>query len=97
MSLTIQMEYSYTIKRKHRREVERFLTPKQLCELLQVDQSTVYLWTHTEFIPHYKLGRCVRFVERDVAEWLTKRKLSGRKTMKHEITLTRNTPALEVL
>ncbi|MFA5159213.1 MAG: helix-turn-helix domain-containing protein [Candidatus Omnitrophota bacterium] len=65
--------------------MERFLTPKQLCEILQVDQSTVYLWTHTEFIPHYKLGRSVRFLEVDVQAWLEKRKLAGRKTMRYNI------------
>ena len=68
-----------------RHEVEKFLTPKQLSEILQVDPSTVYLWTHTEFIPHYKLGRCVRFLERDVMEWLQNRKSFGRKTLKYDI------------
>ena len=66
--------------------MERFLTPKQLSELLQVDQSTVYLWTHTEFIPHYKLGRCVRFVEKDVSDWLQKRRQSGRATLKYTVS-----------
>ena len=63
--------------------MDRFLTPKQLSELLQVDQSTVYLWTHTEFIPHYKLGRSVRFLEADVQGWLQKRRRSGRATLKY--------------
>lgn len=62
--------------------MDKFLTPKQLSELLQVDQSTVYLWTHTEFIPHYKLGRCVRFIEKDVFDWLQKRKSNGRTAFK---------------
>ncbi|MFH1800232.1 MAG: helix-turn-helix domain-containing protein [Candidatus Omnitrophota bacterium] len=66
--------------------MERFLTPKQLCELLQVDLSTVYLWTHTEFIPHYKLGRCVRFLEVDVQAWLQKRRQSGRTTFKYTVS-----------
>ena len=35
----------------------KLLTPKQLSELLQVDQSTVYKWSHTEFIPYVKIGR----------------------------------------
>ena len=68
--------------------MEKFLTPKQLSELLQVDLSTVYLWMHTEFIPHYKLGRCVRFVESDVSEWIRQRKSTGRKALKYDISLT---------
>lgn len=65
--------------------MERLLTPKQLSELLQVDQSTVYLWTHTQFIPHFKLGRSVRFYEKDVLEWLRQRKSSGRAVMRYDI------------
>ena len=68
--------------------MEKFLTPKQLSELLQVGLSTVYLWTHTEFIPHFKLGRCVRFVESDVLEWLKQRKSIGRRTMKYDINMS---------
>jgi len=68
--------------------MEQLLTPKQLSELLQVDVSTVYLWTHTEFIPHYKVGKSVRFKVSDVEDWLAKRKNGGRITLKynHECT-----------
>jgi len=68
-------------------EMEKLLTPKQLCELLQVGQSTVYLWTHTEFLPFYKLGKSVRFEENEIWEWVRqrKRKSSGRATMKYDI------------
>ena len=67
--------------------MEKLLTPKQLSELLQVDLSTVYLWTHTEFLPFYKLGRSVRFAEGEVLEWVSqrKRKSSGRATMKYDL------------
>jgi excisionase family DNA binding protein len=41
--------------------VERFLTPKQVSEILQVRLSTVYFWTSAEFIPHFKLGKNIRF------------------------------------
>jgi len=71
------------------REVEKYLTPKQLSESLQVDLSTVYLWTHTEFIPHYKLGRSVRFLEVDVQAWLQKRRQSDRTTLKYTASNTR--------
>jgi len=64
--------------------MDRLLTPKQLKEMLQVDLSTVYLWTHTEFIPHYKFGRSVRFREEDVLEWLEKRRRAGRTRLKYE-------------
>ena len=44
-----------------------------------------YLQTLTEFIPHFKLGRCVRFIEKDVQEWLEKRRHSGRATFKYGV------------
>lgn len=65
------------------REVERLLTPKQVSEMLQVDLSTVYLWTHTEFIPHYKLGRCVRFENQAIKDWLERRRQNGRIKLKY--------------
>lgn len=65
--------------------MEKLLTAKQLSELLQVDLSTVYLWTHTEFIPHYRLGRAVRFREKDVEAWLEKRRQKGRTALKYAL------------
>jgi len=65
--------------------MEKLLTPKQLSELLQVDQSTVYKWSHMEFIPHVKLGKAVRFVEKDVEEWLRKRMSQGRARFRYNI------------
>ena len=65
--------------------MERLLTPKQLSELLQVDQSTVYKWSHMEFIPHVKLNKSIRFVEREVEQWLRQRSCQGRKTMKYPV------------
>ncbi len=65
--------------------MDRLLTPKQLSELLEVDQSTVYKWSHMEFVPHIKLGKAVRFVESEVETWLRQRSHQGRKTMKYNV------------
>lgn len=67
--------------------MERLLAPKQVSELLQIDLSTVYLWTHTEFLPFYKLGRSVRFNESEVWDWVKqrKRKTAGRPTLKYQV------------
>jgi len=62
--------------------MKNLITPKQLSELFQVDLSTIYKWTHTEFIPHLKLGKAVRFVEEEVEEWLKARMRQGRTSMK---------------
>jgi excisionase family DNA binding protein len=65
--------------------MDKMLTAKQLSELLQVDLSTVYLWTHAEFIPHYKLRKSVRFREKDISEWLEKRRIHGRRMLKYNL------------
>lgn len=40
--------------------------------------STIYQWTHIGYIPHFKLGRFVRFKESDVMEWLESKARNGR-------------------
>ncbi len=58
--------------------MDKLLTIDQMAEILGVQKSTLYQWTHTGFIPHIKLGRFVRFRESDVNNWLEKKSSSGR-------------------
>lgn len=60
--------------------MESLLTPQQIAEKLGAALSTIYQWTHTGFIPHIKLGRFVRFRERDIEKWLNSRVQKGRST-----------------
>ena len=60
----------------------RYLTAKQLSEILQVSPKTVYDWVSVGFIPHVKVGRSVRFEEEKVRRWLSYRERKGRKTYK---------------
>ena len=60
--------------------MERLLAPKQIAEKLGVAVSTIYQWTHTEFIPHIKVGKFVRFRESDIEKWLNSRVHKGRST-----------------
>lgn len=53
--------------------MEKLLTAEEIAELLQVKVSTIRDWTHTNFIPHIKFGRLVRFKESDINEWLEER------------------------
>lgn len=63
--------------------MEQLLTSKQLSELLQVNLSTVYKWTHMGFIPHVKLGKSIRFNKQDVERWLSERQRKGRLKMRY--------------
>jgi len=67
--------------------MERLLTPKQLSDLLQVRPSTVYEWAHMGFVPHVKLGKCLRFKPKEIERWMQARSQHGRKTRKLEITV----------
>ena len=58
--------------------MEKLLTVKDLSEWLQVSPNTIYQWTHTGYIPHYKLPKGVRFKPSEVERWLQKRKKKGR-------------------
>ncbi len=54
------------------------LTVEEVAEYLRVKVSTIYNWTHVEYIPHIKLGRVLRFRRDDIDKWLTKKTKKGR-------------------
>jgi excisionase family DNA binding protein len=52
--------------------MERLMTAKQVCELIEVKPSTVYQWVHLGLIPYVKLGKCVRFKKAELFRWIDK-------------------------
>ena len=58
--------------------VDRLLTPEELCDWLQVQKSTLYKWTHYQYVPFVKVGRFVRFRQSEIKAWLEKRSCQGR-------------------
>ena len=56
----------------------RLMTAKQVSDLLQIKISTVYSWTHINFIPHVKLGRAVRFDPEKIERWVRMKERKGR-------------------
>lgn len=53
--------------------MEKLLTVEELAEWLNVDVRLVYLWCQKNFIPHYRVGRGLRFSESEIKEWLRQR------------------------
>ena len=51
-----------------------------VAHLLNVAPQTVYKWVRTGYIPHFKLGKCVRFSHSAVLQWLAERESQGRTT-----------------
>lgn len=53
--------------------MEKLLTVEEVAQWLNVDIRLLYLWCQKGFIPHYRLGRGLRFSETEIREWLQKR------------------------
>lgn len=49
---------------------------------------TIYGWIHEGVIPFIKLGRLVRFSEKEVQAWLNKKKREGQSVKTADIDLT---------
>jgi excisionase family DNA binding protein len=49
-----------------------FLTIQEVSEWLRVKPSTLYAKVESGDIPHYKVGRLVRFKREDVDDWMEK-------------------------
>ncbi|MCF7914506.1 MAG: helix-turn-helix domain-containing protein [Spirochaetaceae bacterium] len=49
---------------------ENLISYKEAAELIGVAEITVRKWTSTRFIPHYKLGKSVRFSKTELMEWV---------------------------
>jgi len=52
---------------------EKFLTVEEVAEYLSISRATVYQWASEKRIPHYKLGRAVRFKQTEIESWLSEK------------------------
>ena len=66
-------------------ERKELLNTAQVAEWLNVKESTIRKWVHYGYVPHVKLGRCVRFQESEIEQWLRERAEKGRATLAPEI------------
>ena len=46
------------------------LTKKELAEKLNISTATLDRWVRTRGLPHFKVGRTIRFDWKRVEEWL---------------------------
>jgi len=67
--------------------MEKLLTPQEIAEVLGVQPSTIYQWTHQGYIPHIKLGKFVRFKAKDVERWVEGKANNGRVTKKVQLSV----------
>ena len=50
--------------------VEQLIGIDELCQILKLKRSYIYLLTHQKKIPHYKLGGQLRFKLSDIEQWI---------------------------
>ena len=65
--------------------MDEYLTADEVANLLKVNKSTIYQWTHIDFIPFVKVGRLVRFKPDAVMKWVDATEIRGRKNRKYEV------------
>ncbi len=56
------------------------LCVEDVAQMLNVAPQTIYKWVRTGYIPHFKLGKCVRFSQAAVLHWLSGKESQGRTT-----------------
>lgn len=52
----------------------KLVNVNDICAILAVKPSTVYKWVYEGRIPHYKIGRLVRFDPVEIDRWVGKQK-----------------------
>jgi len=65
--------------------MEKLLNPHEIADVLGVQPSTIYQWTHQGYIPHVKIGKFIRFKSTDIEKWVEKKSKEGRKSRKVDI------------
>lgn len=48
----------------------KILTVKQVAELIQAKESTIYVWAEQRIIPSLKINGLVRFDEGEILAWI---------------------------
>lgn len=58
-------------------EEKMFWTVNEVAFYLCVKPSTIYSWVKAEEIPHYRIGKMVRFKKKDVDLWMETHRREG--------------------
>jgi excisionase family DNA binding protein len=49
---------------------KRLLRVEEVAEFLKVSVNTIYGWVYQKRIPHKKIGRLLRFDEKEIEKWV---------------------------
>jgi excisionase family DNA binding protein len=82
LTTTPEQVKTFLAKKGDASTLPTLVTAKQLAVATQIAESTIYQWVHLGYIPHIRLGRCVRFNLVEVQAWLQQHTRTGRKERK---------------
>lgn len=51
-------------------KIEDFLTVEQVAKKMQFEEDTIRRWCREKVLPHYKVGRQIRILEKDVIKMI---------------------------
>jgi excisionase family DNA binding protein len=52
----------------------KFFTAKELSQYLNVKPKTIYSWVNKGEIPHYRIGKTIRFRKDEIEKWLEEKR-----------------------
>ena len=55
----------------------RLMSAKEVAPRLGVAEGTIYQWVMQKRIPFIKVGRALRFDEKDISDWLNRNKVAA--------------------
>jgi len=53
----------------------RYLGIEELAQYIGITKGTAYIWIHQRKLPHFKVGKLVKFDIREIDEWMKERKV----------------------
>jgi len=58
--------------------VNRLLNVTEAARYLGVSIFTLYTWVNQRKIPHYKIGRLLKFNQGEISAWISERKVAAK-------------------
>ena len=54
---------------------EGLMSIEELSSYLHIPKATIYGWTHARKVPHFKIGKSLRFEKKKIDEWLAAKEI----------------------
>lgn len=62
------MYINYTKRKEGDKNMQQMYTPDEVAQKLNIKKSTLYDWVHKGIIGYVKVGRLLRFTDKDISK-----------------------------